>query len=538
MGLPFCFVRAGLMGPTAQQPNSNVQMRQSVTVFNLYLPPIHPICRNTLAVLPKLRHDCYGKLNTMKTFLFAVLSFVLIPFAANAQAIPFESQIPQSKAQMQLSFAPLVKQTAPAVVNVYSKKTVRSQASPFAGDPFFGRLFGQGFFGPRERVEQSLGSGVLVRKDGIIVTNNHVVNGADELRIVLADRREFDAELLLADEQADLAVLKIDTEGEDLPVMQFHDSTDAEVGDLVLAIGNPFGVGQTVTSGIVSALARTDVGISDYSYFIQTDAAINPGNSGGALVSMDGRLLGVNTVILSRSGGSHGVGFAIPSVMVERVVDAALSEGVDHVVRPWFGARLQGVDRDLAASLGLDRPHGALVSELYPDGPAHKAGVLHGDVVTTVDGHEVNSEQGLRFRLATHKVGKTVPLSVIRDGKPKSLWVKTIAAPELPLRDETVLDGVNPFTGAKVANLSPALAEEIRVDAFAKGVIILSIAPRSPASYYGLRPGDIVEGIAEIDINLVTDLRDALDASEGAARWPVSIVRKGRPISTVIRLRK
>ncbi len=473
----------------------------------------------------------------MKTLLLSLLSLFLVPFTANAQAIPFEPQVPQSAGQMQLSFSPLVKSTAPAVVNVFSKKTVRRSASPFSGDPFFGRLFGEGFFGPRERVEQSLGSGVLVRKDGVIVTNNHVVNGADELRVVLADRREFDATLLLSDTQADLAVLKIDAGDEDLPIMQFHDSTEAEVGDLVLAIGNPFGVGQTVTSGIVSALARTDVGASDYSYFIQTDAAINPGNSGGALVGMDGKLLGINTVILSRSGGSHGVGFAIPSVMVERVVDAALSEGGDHVVRPWFGARLQEVDRDLAASLGLDRPQGALVSELYPKGPAAKAGVLRGDVVTKVDGHDVNSEQGLRFRLATHKVDETVPLTVIRDGKTMALNVRTLAAPEAPKRNEIVLEGVNPFAGAKVANLSPALAQEIRTDEFAKGVIILAIAPRSAASYYGLRPGDIVESVAEIEIKTVDDIRDALDANDGESRWPVSIVRNGRPTSAVIRLR-
>ncbi len=468
-----------------------------------------------------------------KTLIIFCLSVLAMPVLAETQ---INRAVPQSALQTQLSYAPLVKGAAPAVVNVYSRRVVKGTASPFAGDPFFGRLFGQGFFGSRDRVQQSLGSGVVVRKDGIIVTNNHVVNGADELRVVLADRREFDAELLLSDKQADLAVLKINTDGEDLPVMALHTTGEAEVGDLVLAIGNPFGVGQTVTSGIVSALARTDVGASDYSYFIQTDAAINPGNSGGALVGMDGTLLGVNTVILSRSGGSNGIGFAIPAAMVARVVDAALNED-GRVVRPWFGARLQVVDRDLAASLGLDRPHGALVSETYTGGPAARAGVKHGDVVTRIDGYEINSEQGLRFRLATHKIGETVSLQVIREGVLKTLTLKTRAAPEVPRRDETELEGLNPFSGAKVANLSPALAEELSIDEFAKGVIILSVAPRSAASYYGLRPGDILGDIGEDSIDTVEDVVRVLDINDGTSRWPVTIMRAGRRIATTIRLR-
>lgn len=469
-----------------------------------------------------------------KHIILPLLSLLLtLPVLVQAQST---KQVPQNAVQVQMSYAPLVKKAAPAVVNVYSRKVIKTAASPFAGDPFFGRLFGQGFFGPRERVQQSLGSGVLVRKDGIIVTNNHVVNGADEWRVVLADRREFEAKLLLSDKQADLAVLKIDTGGDDLPTMPLHVSHEAEVGDLVLAIGNPFGVGQTVTSGIVSALARTDVGASDYSYFIQTDAAINPGNSGGALVGMDGSLLGINTVILSRSGGSNGIGFAIPAAMVARVVDAAVNED-GQVIRPWFGARLQVVDRDLAASLGLDRPHGALVSETYPNGPAARAGVKRGDVVTSINGHEINSEQGLRFRLATHKIGDIVPLSVIREGAVKKLKLKAHAAPEKPRRNDAVLDGINPFAGAKIANLSPALAEELSMDEFAKGVIILSVAPRSPASYYGLRAGDILGAVNDEPINAVKDMRRVLDENDASRRWPVTIKRGGRRIATTIRLR-
>jgi S1-C subfamily serine protease len=252
---------------------------------------------------------------------------------------------------------------------------------------------------------------------------------------------------------------------------------------------------------------------------------------------MDGALLGINTVILSRSGGSNGIGFAIPAAMVARVVDAALNED-GRVVRPWFGARLQVVDRDLAASLGLDRPHGALVSETYPKGPAARAGVLRGDVITTIDGHEINSEQGLRFRLATHKIGESVPLRVLREGKVKTLHLKTRAAPEVPRRNEAVLEGINPFAGAKIANLSPALAEELSLDEFAKGVIILSIAPRSPAGYYGLRPGDILGNIADEPVKSVADMQRILEVNDGARRWPVTIVRGRRETSATIRLRR
>ncbi len=467
---------------------------------------------------------------------FVVFLGLVLLLAPSAYAGQIFKKPPQSAPQVQLSYAPIVKRAAPAVVNVYSRRVVKRAATPFANDPFFGRLFGRGFFGPQERVQQSLGSGVIVGADGVIVTNNHVVNGADELRVVLADRREFDAKLLLSDKQADLAVLKIDVGDEALPIMHYHNDDDAEVGDLVLAIGNPFGVGQTVTGGIVSALARTDVGASDYSYFIQTDAAINPGNSGGALVDMNGDLLGVNTVIVSRSGGSNGIGFAIPVAMVARVVEAAINGG--KVVRPWFGARLQTVDRDLAASLGLARPHGALVSEIYPGGPAARAGILRGDVVAAIDGHEINSEQGLRFRLATHAINERVPVAIIREGEKKTVKLKAKAAPEIPKRNETVLEGINPLAGARVANLSPALAQEIRLDEFSEGVVILDVDSNSPARYYGLRSGDIVLTIGDEDVPSVKRLTALLAAEDGAPRWPVAIRRGGKRIATVIRMRR
>jgi len=250
------------------------------------------------------------------------------PFAGAQDSAPTERQVPQASEQIRLSFAPVVREVTPAVVNVYSERVIQQRYSN-SQDEFFRRFFGGGRLGgmPRERISRSLGSGVIVRSDGIVVTNYHVVAGATELRVILNDRREYDAELVLADERTDLAVLRIDTGGEALPVLPFDtgEGPDGlggpEIGDLVIAIGNPFGVGQTVTQGIVSALGRSDVGVSDYAFFIQTDAAINPGNSGGALVDLDGELIGINTAIFSRSGGSNGIGFAIPAALVERVVE-------------------------------------------------------------------------------------------------------------------------------------------------------------------------------------------------------------------------
>ncbi|HCX67686.1 MAG TPA: serine protease, partial [Rhodobiaceae bacterium] len=320
----------------------------------------------------------------------------LFPWSVRAETL---RQVPSSQAQVELSYAPVVKRVAPAVVNVYTKRVVKESArSPFFNDPFFQQFFGNRFsFGvPRERVQQSLGSGVIVDPSGLIVTNFHVIKGGEQFTVALSDRREFEAELVLADERTDLAVLRIDVGKQKLPYLTFRNSDAVEVGDIVLAIGNPFGVGQTVTSGIVSALARTHVGASDYQFFIQTDAAINPGNSGGALVTMDGRLIGINSAIYSQTGGSIGIGFAIPSNMVESVVASARDGG--RVKRPWFGAALQPVDNELAQSLGLDRPGGSLIRDIYKGGPAAKAGLKVGDVIRAVDGFEVEDPQAVRYR--------------------------------------------------------------------------------------------------------------------------------------------
>ncbi|MFB3102185.1 MAG: Do family serine endopeptidase, partial [Alphaproteobacteria bacterium] len=354
--------------------------------------------------------------------------------------------VPGSSEAVTLSFAPLVKQAAPAVVNIFTRKAVTRQVSPLFDDPFFRRFFGDALPRQRrERIENSLGSGVIVQSDGLIVTNFHVISGADEIKVVLADRREFTATVLREDERSDLAVLKIETSDE-LPYIEIGNSDELEVGDLVIAIGNPFGVGQTVTSGIVSGLARTNVGISDFNFFIQTDAAINPGNSGGALLRMDGKLAGVNTAIFSRSGGSQGIGFAVPANMVRTVIAGAGIAG--RLQRPWLGANTQDVTAEIAEAIGLVRPIGALVAELHPDGPARRSGLRVGDIITEIDGQRVDDMESLEFRIATGVIGDTADLSVRRADGDIRIRLPLEAPPEIPPRDEALLRGAQPIAGA------------------------------------------------------------------------------------------
>ncbi len=427
--------------------------------------------------------------------------------------------VPSSQAQVQLSYSPVVKQTAPAVVNIFTSRTVRTRSR----SSFFDQMFGMQR-APRERVESSLGSGVIVRGNGVIVTNAHVVKGADELKVVLNDRREFSAEVIAQDEETDLAVLRIDTEGEIMPSLRVGADTEPEIGDIVLAIGNPFGVGQTVTSGIISALGRTNV--SDISSAIQTDAAVNPGNSGGALVNLQGELIGVNTAIFSRSGGSNGIGFAIPSELVDRAIESALSEG--RIVRPWIGARTNSVDATMAAALGLDRAKGAVINELLQGGPAEKAGLDKGDVILSVNGTDINDDSGLRFKLATLKPRETVDVDYIRDGRNRTARVRVDTPQESPARDERDLEGVHPFNGAVIVNISPALGEELGFDPYLEGVMILKVRRGSAANYNRLRPGDLVLNVNDTKITSARQLESVLLNEPIDVVWDVQIDRDGR----------
>ena len=452
--------------------------------------------------------------------VLALLILALLPLFASAQ------RLPQSQTEIDLSFAPLVREASPAVVNVFTERMVSNRVSPME-QMFFGNAI------PKQRRQNSLGSGVIVGSDGVIVTNNHVIEGADTYRVVLSDRREYPAELVLADERTDLAVLKIDTEGAVLPVLPYADTRAAQVGDLVLAIGNPFGVGQTVTSGIISATARTDVGISDYAFFLQTDAAVNPGNSGGALVNTKGELVGVNTAIFSRSGGSNGIGFAIPAEMVKRVVDAAMNEGT--FVRPWLGLAAQSVSYDIAKAQGLDRPVGVMVTEVYDDGPADEAGLRRGDLITAIDGREVFDEKGPKFLAAVRSPGEEASLTVLRGGKTQNMGVTVAPPPGASEADVVLLEGRTAFSGARVVELSPRLAEENGLDPFQKGsgIYVYSVMRRSIARNF-FRPGDIVRSVNGVQTKTVDELKSALN--EGASSWDIEIERNGRVVRGTVRL--
>lgn len=466
------------------------------------------------------------------SLLGSVMTVGLAPSAATAQSplwMPDTETmraVPQNQTEVQLSYAPVVKETSPAVVNVFTSRTVIRRSS----QDFFDEMFGMRR-APREKTESSLGSGVIVRSNGIIVTNAHVVKGADELKVVLTDRREFEAEIIAQDDQIDLAILRVDTKGEALPSLPILQNNDIEVGDIVLAIGNPFGVGQTVTSGIVSALGRTNV--ADFSAFTQTDAAINPGNSGGALVNLNGELVGVNTQIASRSGGSNGVGFAIPAELVARAVESTLTEG--KIIRPWLGARTNAVDSALAASLGLDRARGAIISELYPDGPADKAGLQERDIILSLGDTEVFDEAGLNFKLATLAKGSRVNAKVWRDGREQIIAMTTDVPQENPARDERYLEGVHPLDGATVVNLSPALSDELGIDPYLTGVMVLTVERGSAASNNRFRPGHIIVDVNEKEVFTTRELEKRLQSEEGVEAWGVTVARNGRLYNVPIR---
>jgi len=432
---------------------------------------------------------------------------------------------PSDAMTMKSSFAPVVKKAAPAVVNISSKRLVRQQADPFW------ELFGMG--APRDRIEGSLGSGVIVRADGVIVTNKHVVEGGQEITVALADRREFPARVILADARTDLAVLKIDVGAERLPVLAIDDTGEAQVGDLVLAIGDPFGVGQTVTNGIISAINRSaDPSGDAASSYIQTDAAINPGNSGGALVDMDGDLIGVNSFILSRSGTSSGVGFAVPGAMVRRVVETAVGGG-RAVVRPWLGARTQSVTGEIARSMGLAIPQGALVADVWPGAAGARAGLRQGDVIVSVDGQTVVDAAGLNYAFSTHKPGDAIRLGVRRGETTQTLNLRAEPPPASPARDERAITGRNPFAGATVVNLSPAVADELGVDPFlGPGVLVIGVG-RGFAMNAGLRPGDLIREVNGRGIVEVRDLAEAVAA--GGGTWKVTIERGGQQIQAQFR---
>ncbi|NQW52685.1 MAG: Do family serine endopeptidase [Rhodospirillales bacterium] len=428
-----------------------------------------------------------------------VVAAVLVGCGAMASVAPaaLAQGLPNSRSELAYSFAPLVKRVSPAVVNIYTTTTARVQRRlpfPFPGMPQQGG----------ERVQNSLGSGVLVGADGLIVTNAHVVKGADEIRVVLADRREFEAKLISQDERYDLALLRIEGVEEKFPFLDLRDSDSIEVGDVVLAIGNPFGLNQTVTSGIVSAVARSAGGINDSNFFLQTDAAINPGNSGGALVALDGRLIGINTAIYSQSGGSVGIGFATPSNIVERMITTGTTGG--RIVRPWLGVSMQRVTPDLAAGFGLSRPAGLVVKDVYLGGPGADAGLKRNDVIVGIREQGIDDEAGLRFRLSTLNVGAVVPVKVMRGGKEVIVQLKLAAPPEDPPRELSQLEGRQPLSGASVVNMSPAVAEEMGLAEWRPGIVIVDVKAGAYAGRF-VRPGDMILAVNGQEVKSVAELK-------------------------------
>jgi Do/DeqQ family serine protease len=449
----------------------------------------------------------------------ATLAILSLHVAAVA-AEPPSTRVPPDVQTMKMSFAPIVRRAAPTVVNVYSRRVVRQQIDPFWS------LFSGGL--SRDRVEQSLGSGSIVRADGVILTNHHNIANAQEVRVATADRREWPATVLLDDPRADLAVLKIDTKGERLPTIAIDADASPQVGDLVLAIGNPFGVGQTVTNGIVSALARSDVGTNDYAFFIQTDAAINPGNSGGPLVDMNGDLIGVNTAIVSSSGASAGVGFAIPAVMAKQVVETAIGGG-KVVARPWLGAKSQALTDEMARSFGLDSPQGVVITDVWPGGSAARAGLSRGDVILSVGGEPVVDVAGLTYRIGTRRPGDTVVIVSRHAGQTRSLRLVVEGPPAVPPPDKRTISGRNPLTGATVVNLSPATAQEYGVDPFvAQGVLVTAI-DGGYAQNIGVQPGDFIRQINGQKIETTADLAAAVQVP--ARTWALTIERSGQIIN-------
>ncbi|MCL6283585.1 trypsin-like peptidase domain-containing protein [Ruegeria sp. 2012CJ41-6] len=460
--------------------------------------------------------------------LRALLTVLLLIPASVALA---ETRVPASQSEISLGFAPVVKQAAPAVVNIYAKIVRPGRANPFFSDPFFQDFFGRSFGEPQPRVQNSLGSGVILSEDGYVVSNYHVVGSATEIRVVTTDRREHSAQVVLGDKESDIAILRL-SEATDLPFLSLRDSDHVEVGELVLAIGNPFGVGQTVSSGIVSGLARSGTATGNArGYFLQTDAPINPGNSGGALVDVNGDLIGINTSILTRSGGSNGIGFAIPANLVAEFLRQA-RQGAEAFQQPWAGMSGQPMTADIAESLGLDLPGGFVLSGLHPLSPFAKAGFRAGDVITHMDGQEVNSPPEMMFRMAVAGIGGSAMVIRYRGGASEQVEVAMHPAPDEPPAQETTLDDRTVLPGLTVARANPAVIAGLTLSVSTEGVVVLD--PGAYGNRAGIRRGDVVERINDREIISPADVQQAL--TDPGRRVRMVLNRRGQSVSLRFRL--
>jgi len=420
-------------------------------------------------------------------------------------------------------FSSVLKPALPAVVNIRSSKVVKVQGhggSPFFNDPFFRQFFGDQFGprGPQQEREQSLGSGVIITADGTVLTNNHVIDGATDIKVYLNDKREFKATLVGTDPKTDIAVLKI--AANDLPTLPLGNSSSLQVGDLVFAIGDPFGIGETATMGIVSATGRGGLGIENYEDFIQTDAAINPGNSGGAMIDLHGNLVGINTAIVTGgSGGNQGVGFAIPINMAHNVVDQIREHG--KVVRGYLGVYIQDVTPEIAKAFGLGQGGGVLIGDVTPDTPAARAGLKKGDVVLQLNGAPVDSRNQLQVRISQTPPGTPVNLKVWRDGKTQDVTVKLGELPEKAAKAGSSEEGGGALEGVDVENLTPEIAQQLNLRPGTRGVVVSSVDPSSPAASQGLREGDVSQEVNHRPVASVEEYRRAL---AGAEKQPILLL--------------
>ena len=477
--------------------------------------------------------------------VFLILIGVVIGVTMVAEFLPPSRAVEATKkskppaiSQAERTFVDIAKSVTPAVVNISATRVVRREEQmpsfPFQ-DPFFRRFFGEenphpGM--PKQRKEQSLGSGVIVDASGLIVTNNHVVAKADQITVVLSDKREFKGKVIGTDPKSDLALIRI--EGEDLPVVAWGDSDQLEVGEYVLAIGNPFGLNQTVTMGIVSAIGRANVGVADYEDFIQTDAAINPGNSGGALVDTHGALVGINTAIFTQSGGYMGIGFAVPSNMVRSVLESLVENG--KVVRGWLGISIQEITPQLAREFGLEKNQGALIADVLPRSPAEKAGLKQGDVVISLMERPIEGASQLRNQVAQIPVGENVQVVVIRDNKEKTFNVKIEEQPkdvdqgdrsEEPEAEEA--DG-SALAGMEVRTLTPGLARQFELGRNQKGVVVMDVTTGSAPEQAGVSPGDLIMEMNRRPIQSLADYREVLAGLDKDAGILLLISRQGKAL--------
>ena len=441
-------------------------------------------------------------------FLLGGVSFYLLGKITGQQQgyIPFTPHVSRQIAESGKAFSEIASSISPSVVNISTTKVMKREHAPLFDDPFseFFSPF-RDFKMPKKWKEQSLGSGVIVSPDGYIITNNHVVEQADEIRVTLVDKRSFKAKVIGADNKTDVAIVKIDAEN--LYAVQWGDSDKLQVGEFVLAIGNPYGLSHTVTMGIISAVGRANVGIADYEDFIQTDAAINPGNSGGPLVNTKGELIGINTAIFSRSGGYQGIGFAVPSNMARLVMDQLIQKG--KVTRGWLGVTIQEITPELSQKFGLKTAKGALVGDVAKGSPAEKGGLKRGDVILEFNGRKVGDVGNLRNMVAQSKVGAQIPMTILRSGKEYAINVTTT---ELPKDVSETVPGSTPedtafegLAGLNVIELTGEISRQLGLSRDEKGVVVVRVDPGSSVEEAGLRKGDVVQ---EIDRKKVSGLAD------------------------------